>query len=113
MCFYVVFEEDASQPISVENGMMRFRIGSTAYIVEGYTVQIICELTTTFLQYEEHPITISWLRNGKPDQTRGNMSVITVTDANHDDVFTCIANNTILSQSKNTSIIFVYHHFCI
>ena len=109
----LVFEENASQPVSVENGVMRFRIGSTAYIVDGYIVQIICEITTESLRSEEHPITISWLRNGKPDQTRGSVSMITVTDAYHDDVFTCIANNTIASQSKNTRIIFVHHRFCI
>ena len=110
--YVVVFEKDASQPVSVENGVMRFRIGSTAYIVDGYTVQIICN-TTIFRGSEEHPITISWLRNGKPDQTRGNVSMITVADANHNDVFTCIANSTIISRSENTTIIFVHHRFCI
>ena len=90
---------------------MRFRIGSTAYVVDGYTIQIICNLTR--YASKEYSITISWLRNGEPDQTRGNMSMITVTDANDGDVFTCKANNGTLPFTKDTRIIFVHNHFCI
>ena len=120
MCFYVVsaegasqqvFDQDASQPVSVQNGVMRFKIGSTAYVVDGYTIQIICNPTRC--ASKEYPITISWLHNGEPDQTRGNMSMITVTDANHGDVFTCIANNTAVPFTQYTRIIFVHYQFCI
>ena len=113
ICFYVVSAEGASQPVSVENGVMRFRIGSTAYVVDGYTIQIICNPTYTRCASEEYPITISWLRNGEPDQTRGNMSMITVTDANHGDVFTCKTNDTTVPFTKYTRIIFVHYQFCI
>ena len=71
MCLIVsviVFDEDVSQPVCVENGVMRVKIGSTAYTVDGFTVQIVCNATSV---YSGHPITISWLRNGEHDQNRG------------------------------------------
>ena len=115
MCMYlidsVVFDEDVSQPISVENGTMRVKIGSTAYIVDGFTVQIVCNATDVV---NEHSVTISWRRNGEDDQTRGNVSMIIVTDANHGDVFTCVAENVSgFTYSKTTEIIFVNKRFCI
>ena len=99
-----------SQPVSVENGVMRVRIGSTAYTVNGFIVQIICNVISTLIDY---PATISWLRNEEHYETRGNVSMITVTDANHGDIFICIADNTVSSQRKETNIIFVRNHFCI
>ena len=107
MYFSVMFDEDVSQPVSVENGVMRVKIGSTAYIVDGFTVQILCIVSS------EHPITISWLHNEQHDQTRGNMTNITVTDANHGDVFTCVARHEFGSNRKETKIIFVNEQFCI
>ena len=108
-----VFDEDVSQPISVENGVMRVRIGSTAYIVDGFTVQIVCNATSLV---NELSVTISWYRNGEHDQkkkTRGNVSMIIVTDANHGDVFTCVVENVPAYKAKTTNIIFVNKHFCI
>ena len=99
-----------SQPVSVENGVMRVNIGSTAYTIDGFTVQIVCNATSTL---EEYPATIRWLRNKEHYQTRENVSMITITDAEDGDVFTCIANNTISSQRKETKIFFVHNHFCI
>ena len=101
MCFYaesLIFDEDVSQPVSVENGVMRVNIGSTAYTVNGLTVQIVCNATSIF---KEYPATIRWRRNKKRYRTRGNVSIITITDVNDGDVFTCIADNTISSQRKN------------
>ena len=95
--------------MSVENGVMRVRIGTTAYTIDGLHVQIVCNATSN----GELPITISWLRNGKNDETRGNVSMITVTDANDGDVFTCTANNTMIHNTSSTEIIFVNKHFCI
>ena len=106
----IVFDEDVSQPISVENGVMRVRIGSTAYIVDRFIVQIVCNATSNV---NEHSVTISWLRNGEHDRTRGNVSMIIVTDANHGDVFTCVAENVLGYRTKTTKIIFVNKHFCI
>ena len=112
MCFsgIIMFDEDMSQPVSVENGVMRVRIGSTAYIADGVTVQIVCNATNVF---SKDPITISWLYNGKLDQNRGNVTMITVTDANHGDVFTCVAENIFESHRRETEIIFVNKQFCI
>ena len=59
-----------SQPVSVENGVMRVRIGSTAYTVNGFIVQIVCSATSMLKDY---PATISWLRNVELDKTRGNV----------------------------------------
>ena len=109
----ILFDEDVSQPVSVENGVMRVKIGTTAYIVDGFHVQIVCDATTT----TESPaiIRLSWLRNGELDEARGNASMITVTDANDGDVFTCTANNTLTHNRKDTEILFVNNHkqFCI
>ena len=107
----IVFDEDVSQPISVENGVMRVTIGSTAFIVDGLTVQIVCNATS---MVNEHSVTISWHRNGEHDQTRGNVTMIIVTDANHGDVFTCVAENGLGNNNrKTTKIIFANKHFCI
>ena len=65
-----MFDEDVSQPVSVENGVMRVRIGSTAYTVNGFTAQIVCNATSMLKDY---PATISWLRNKELDKTRGNV----------------------------------------
>ena len=57
MCFYVeslIFDEDVSQPVSVENGVMRVKIGSTAYTVNGFTVQIVCNVTSTLRVSSNH-----------------------------------------------------------
>ena len=110
MYFSVIFDEDVSQPVSVENRVMRVKIGSTAYIVDGFIVQIVCNATSVF---SEHLVTINWLYNGKLDQTKGNMTKITVTDANHGDIFTCVAENEFRSTTKETKIIFVNEQFCI
>ena len=107
----IVFDEDVSQPISVENGVTRVTIGSTAFIVDGLTVQIVCNATS---MVSEDSVTISWLRNGEHDRTRGNAPMITVTDANHGDVFTCVAENELGDNNrKTTKIIFANKHFCI
>ena len=103
----IIFDEDVSQPVSVENRVMRVKIGSTAYIVDGYTVQIVCNV------FNEYPITISWFHNEELDQTRGNMTKITVTDANHGDIFACVAENEFGSRRKETEIIIVNKQFCI
>ena len=105
MCFYVeslIFDGDVSQPVSVKNGVMRVNIGSTAYTVNGFIVQIVFNATSIL---KEYPATVRWCHNKKHyrtrERTRGNVSMITITDVNDGDVFTCIADNTISSQRKN------------
>ena len=115
MCMYftvpvIVSDEDMSQPVSVENRMIRVRIGYTAFIVDGPSIQIVCNTTSV---YSGHPITFSWLHNGEHYKTRRNVTMITVTDANHGDVFTCVAENVFGSNRKDTKIIFVHEYFCI
>ena len=99
-----------AQPISVENGVMRVTIGSTVYIADGLTVQIVCNATSMVSEYS---VTISWHRNGEHDRNRGNMPMITVTDAYHGDVFTCVAENVLGYNTKTTKIISANKHFCI
>ena len=41
------------------------------------------------------------------------MSIVTITNAAHGDVFTCIAENNVGSVRKNTKINFVHKKFCI
>ena len=107
----IVFDENVSQPVSVENRMIRIRIGTTAYIVDGFTIQIVCNATS---MASEQSVIIRWRRNGKDDRTRGNVSMIIVTDANHGDVFTCVAKNKLGDNNRRTTkIIFANKHFCI
>ena len=101
-------ERGGSEPLSVENGVIRVNIGSTVYTVNGLTIIIICNVIVG-----KPPITISWYRNGELDDSRGNVSTITVTDALHDDVFTCEADNKIGFDQQNTIIKFANNAFCI
>ena len=74
-------------------------VRSTVYTVNGLTIVIICNVIIG-----EPPITISWLRNGVLDQSRGNVSTITVTDGLQDDVFTCRAENRRGNTQQDTRI---------
>ena len=97
-----------SAPPSVENGVMTVNAGSTVYTVNGLTIIIICNVIIG-----EPPITISWFRNGVLDQSRGNVSTITVTDGLQDDVFTCRAENRKGLTQQDTRIQFPNNTFCI
>ena len=78
---------------------LEVKIGSPAYIVIGYKVIMVCNILTG-----TPPITITWLYNGAPDPSRGNVSTITVTDNNNGDVFTCRAENNIGFDMESTTI---------
>ena len=78
---------------------MEVQIGSPAYVVDGFDVTIVCSILNG-----THPITIMWLRNGKVDTIRGNVSTITVTDYTDGDVFTCRADNNVGFDMKITTI---------
>ena len=54
------------------------------------------------------PITIMWFRNGVLDPTLGNVSTITVTNYNDDDVYTCRAENDVGFDEESTMIINVF-----
>ena len=104
----MVIERGVLEPLSVENGIIRVNIGSTVYTVNGLNITIICNVIVG-----KPLITISWYRNGELDDSRGNVSTITVTDALHDDVFTCKADNKIRFDQQNTTIKFANNAFCI
>ena len=80
---------------------MRVRAGNPAFIFNGLNVIIDCNIANS--------TTFEWLYNGTPDQSRGNVSIITVSNANHHDRFTCITDKI----RRDTFIIFVNKHFCV
>lgn len=67
-------------------------IGSPAYIVDGYDLDVACNVVKG-----TGPITISWYRNGILDSSKENMSIITISkvDTKRDNgaVYTCRAEN--------------------
>ena len=77
----------------------QFNIGTPVYVYTGYDVTIDCNIVNG-----TPPITIQWFRNGSPDSTRGNVSTITITDANNGDVFQCRADNIAGFDTENTVI---------
>ena len=77
------------RPSIITKGNKTVNIGTPVYIHTGYDVIIDCNIVNG-----TPPITIQWFRNGLPDSTRGNVSTITITDANNGDIFLCRANNT-------------------
>ena len=76
------------RPSVITRGNKRVIIGTPVYVYDGFNVTIDCNIFNG-----SRPITIQWFRNGSLDTTRGNVSNITITDANNGDVFTCRANN--------------------
>jgi len=81
------------------SGTMRVDIGSPVYVVDGSDVVIDCDIASG-----TPPITIHWFCNGQPDPSRGNVSTITVNDANSGDVFMCRADNKIGFDMESTTI---------
>ena len=104
----VVIARGGSEPLTVDNGVMRVNVGTTVYTVNGLTIAISCNVIVG-----EPPLTISWYRNGVMDQSRGNFSTIEATDAKHDDVFTCRIENRMGFDQEDTIIRFVNNAFCI
>ena len=86
-------------PPSVPPEDMEIKIGSPAYVFDGFDITLVCDILSG-----TRPITIRWFRNGAPDSTRGNVSTITVTDYNDGDVFTCRADNDVGFDMKSTTI---------
>jgi len=78
---------------------MRVDIGTPVYVIDGSNVVIVCDIASG-----TPPMTIRWFRNGQLDPSRGNVSTITVTDANDCDVFMCRADNNVGFDMKNTTI---------
>lgn len=97
-----------AQPPIVESGVMTTLIGGPLYIVHGISINIVCDVYDAIF-----PVTIKWLYNGELDQSKENMSTITVNDANDGDIFTCIIKNELGCDKKDTYIYFIHSHFCI
>ena len=78
---------------------MRVKIGTPVYVVDGFDVTIDCNILTG-----TPPVTIRWFRNGRLDPSRGNVTSITVTDADDNDNFACRADNNVGFDIENTTI---------
>ena len=50
------------------------------------------------------PIHNTWFRNGSPYLSGGNVSTITITDAQNNDIFKCRVDNNIRFDTENTGI---------
>ena len=87
------------QPAVVTEGSKKVKIGSPVYVHYKFNVIIDCNIVGG-----TPPITTQWFRNGSPDPTRGNVSTITITDADNGDVFKCRADNNIGFDTESTTI---------
>ena len=94
--------EFTSVPLYVMNDTVQVKIGTPAYVIDGNDVIIDCNIDSG-----TSPINITWLRNDVIDLSRGNVSSITVTDANDGDTFKCRALNIMGFDIKETTIIVV------
>ena len=101
-------DKGISQSPTVEKGTIRVKIGSPVYTVDGFNVIIDCNVISGHL-----PVTIFWFYNQQYDQSRENMSTLTVTDAKDGDNITCKAENSIGFDVQFTQINIVYKKFCI
>ena len=91
------------RPSVIIRGNKRVIIGTPVYVYDGFDVIIDCNIFNG-----TRPITIQWFRNGSLDTTRGNVSPITITNANNGDVFTCRANNRQGFDTEETTIYVEY-----
>ena len=78
---------------------MEVKIGSPVYVLDGFDVNLVCDILSGM-----RPITIVWFHNGVLDTTRRNVSTITVTDYNDQDVYTCRAENDVGFDEESTTI---------
>ena len=105
VCIFIGFPPDIDEgpfillPDMVSPEDIEVNIGSSAYVVDGFDITIVCNILSG-----TRPITIMWLRNGMVDPTRGNVSTITVTDYNDGDVFTCRTENDVGFDVGTTTI---------
>ena len=98
-----IIDEGISQSPTIENGVITVKVGSPVFIVKGFNVNIICDVTS-----REPPMTFSWFCIEQPDQCRRNVSTITVMNPTEDDVITCRVDNKFGFDKKDT-----HKGFCI
>ena len=85
-----------TRPDTITEGNKRVKIGSPAYVLQGYNVTIDCNVSGT------PPISIIWVYNEQFRPEDGN--TITITDAKDGDVVTCRADNHIGFDEEFTTI---------
>ena len=93
-----IIEGPFEEPSIVTDGHKSVKTGTPVYVVVGNDVIIKCNVHSGI-----HPITISWLRNGR-SYGRENDSSIIIHDAGDGDVFSCIAENCKGSDNESTTI---------
>ena len=105
-------DKGVNKPLSAKTGVIRVKIGTTVYTTDKFDIIIDCNVYKGI-----PPITFHWYHNNILDQSRGNVSSITipVTDAADidRDVYTCKAENAIGCDVMNTTIYYVKNKFCI
>ena len=106
--YYRIISTGIFQLPFVQNAVIRVKIGTPVFTVDGFAVTIVCNVAD-----RDPPITINWLINGQPDHSRINMSVVTIHNAAHGDVYTCIAKKDARFIRRHTKIYFVHKKFCI
>ena len=85
-----------TRPDTITEGNKRVKIGSPAYVRQGYNVTIDCNASGT------PPISIAWGYN--EEIIAGDVNTITITDAEDGDVVTCRADNNIGFDEERTTI---------
>ena len=85
-----------TRPDTITEGNKRVKIGSPAYVLQGYNVTIDCNASGT------PPIYIAWRNN--EELLDKNDTTITIPDAKDGDVVTCRAENNIGFDQENTTI---------
>jgi len=91
-----------SQPLSIDPGHQTVKIGSPAYIIDGFDLTIICVSVSG-----TPPMTTRWFRNGVLDLSWMNASTITVLNIEmnwNDNNITCRAENDVGYVEVTTTI---------
>ena len=103
--------ERVMKPQRVERGVIKAKIGTPVYVIDNINVTIDCNVYKGI-----SPITFSWYHNGTFDQSRGNVSSITITVTNatviDGHVYTCKAENRRGSDTLNSTLVHNWG-FCI
>jgi len=92
-------------PTSIDAGLNTVKIGSPAYIIDGYDLTIVCRTVSG-----TPPITITWFHNGILDLSWMNASTITILNVGLNligDNYTCRASNDV-GYDEHTTIINVF-----
>lgn len=99
----------ALRPDPVPTTNITVKIGTPAYIVDGYNLTIVCNIINGTL-----PITISWYHNGVLDSSRAGSPTITISNVNINKdngiVYTCRVDN-VAGYDEETTTVNVFSEF--